>query len=214
LVDVRVILLVEVDMGEYLHPHIELETLRVYDGMYGLINKEIDFHITKNSTSLSAFGSILKDFWEPMSVDVRVILLAEGDTMGEYLHPYIELETLRVYMHVCTLMVWTHQRRDGLSHYQNSTSLSALGSILKDFWEPMSVDVRVILLVEDDKTIYIPCRVGNSWGFHVYVHDGYNASTKRWTLTLPKFDEPFGARFHFERFLGTDVGRCEGHTLG
>ena len=24
--------------------------------------------------------------------------------------------------------------------------------------------------------------------------------TKRWTLTLPKFDEPFGVRFHFENF--------------
>ena len=39
-------------------------------------------------------------------------------------------------------------------------------------------------------------------------------STKRWTLTLPKFDEPFGPRFHFKRFLGTDVDRCEGPTLG
>ena len=25
--------------------------------------------------------------------------------------------------------------------------------------------------------------------------------TKRWTLTLPKFDEPFGVRFHFENFF-------------
>ena len=33
-------------------------------------------------------------------------------------------------------------------------SLSALGFILKGFWESMSVDVRVILLVEDDKTLY------------------------------------------------------------
>jgi hypothetical protein len=33
----------------------------VHDG-YRLINKEIDSHITKNSTSLSALGSILKDF--------------------------------------------------------------------------------------------------------------------------------------------------------
>ena len=31
--------------------------------------------------------------------------------------------------------------------------------------------------------------------------------TKRWTLTLPKFDEPFGVRFHFEKilFLGGTV---------
>ena len=26
-------------------------------------------------------------------------------------------------------------------------------------------------------------------------------STKRWTFTLSKFDEPFGVRFHFERFF-------------
>jgi hypothetical protein len=60
--------------------------------------KEIDFHTTENSTSLSALGSILKDFREPMSAGVKVVLLVEDDTMGEYLHPHIELETLRVYM--------------------------------------------------------------------------------------------------------------------
>ena len=60
--------------------------------------KEVDFHTTKNSTSLSALDSILKDFREPMSVGVKVVLLVEDDTMGEYLHPHIELETLRVYM--------------------------------------------------------------------------------------------------------------------
>jgi hypothetical protein len=43
----------------------------------------------------------------------------------------------------------------------------------------MSVDVRVVLLVEDDKTLYISCRVGNSWGFHVYVHDGYTRTNKK-----------------------------------
>ena len=52
----------------------------------------------------------------------------------------------------------------------------------------MSVDTGVVLLVEDDKTLYIMAT---------------SVSTKRWTLTLPKFDEPFGVRFHFERFLGT-----------
>jgi hypothetical protein len=52
----------------------------------------------------------------------------------------------------------------------------------------MLVDARVVLLVEDDKTMYIMAT---------------NVSTKRWTLTLPKFDEPFSVRFHFERFLGT-----------
>ena len=38
-------------------------------------------------------------------VDVRVILLVEGDTIGEYLHPYIELETLRVYMCMYTMVM-------------------------------------------------------------------------------------------------------------
>jgi hypothetical protein len=41
------------------------------------------------------------------------------------------------------------------------------------------VNVRVVLLVEDDMTLYIPCRVGNSWGFHVYVHDGYKRTNKK-----------------------------------
>ena len=39
-------------------------------------------------------------------------------------------------------------------------------------------------MVEDDKTMYTMAT---------------NVSTKRWTLTLPKFDEPFGVRFHFEK---------------
>jgi hypothetical protein len=69
-----------------------------------------------------------------MSVDVRVILLVEGDTMGEYLHPYIELETLRVYVCMYTMVM--------------------------------------------------------------------DASTRGWTLTLPKFDKRFSPRFHFERFWG------------
>jgi hypothetical protein len=50
---------------------------------------------------------------------------------------------------------------------ENSTSLSAFGSIFlkKNFWrEPMSVNVRVILLVGYDKTLYVPCRVWNSLG--------------------------------------------------
>jgi hypothetical protein len=38
-------------------------------------------------------------------VDVRVILLVEGDIIGEYLHPYIELETLRVYMCMYTMVM-------------------------------------------------------------------------------------------------------------
>jgi hypothetical protein len=67
----------------------------------------------------------------------------------------------------------------------------------------MLVDVRVILLVED-----------NTMGKHLhpYTESGtlraytcMDSSTKRWTFTLSKFDEPFGVRFYFERFLRTDV---------
>ncbi len=81
----------------------------------------------------------MKDFWGPVSVGVKVVLLVEGDTMGEYLHPYTEF--------LGSTHAWTHQRRDGLSHYQNLTSLSAFGSVLKDFRELTSVSVKVILLV-------------------------------------------------------------------
>jgi hypothetical protein len=35
----------------------------------GVVNKEIGFHTIGNSTSLSAFGSILKKFLEGTSVD-------------------------------------------------------------------------------------------------------------------------------------------------
>ena len=108
---------------------------------------------------------------------------------------YFWLRTTRL----STRWLQAYQQKDGLSHYQNSMSLLAFSSILKDFWEPMSIDARVVLLVEDDKTMYTMAT---------------SVSTKRWILTLPKFDEPFGFWFHFERFLGIDVGRCEGHTFG
>ena len=52
--------------------------------------------------------------------------------MGDYLHPHIELGFLKVYIHMYIMVLWTHQLKGGLSHYQNLTSLSAFGSILKD----------------------------------------------------------------------------------
>ena len=80
-------------------------------------------------------------------VYVRVILLVEIDKMGEYLYPHTELETPRVY--VCMYML-------------------VMG-----------------------------------------------ASTRRWILILPKFDEPSSPRFHFwKNFGGTNVGRYESHALG
>jgi hypothetical protein len=83
-VGVRVVLLVEDDtMGKHLHPYIESRTLRVNTYVHsGLINKEIGFHTSKNLTGLSAFGSILKDFWEPVSIGVKVVFLVDGQHNG------------------------------------------------------------------------------------------------------------------------------------
>jgi hypothetical protein len=88
--------------------------------------------------------------------------------MGDYLHPHIELGLLKVYTHMYIMVLWTHQRRGGLSHYQNLTSLSAFSSILKDFCEPMSVNVKVILLVGHDETLYNLIEFGNSRGLQAY----------------------------------------------
>ena len=46
---------------------------------YGRTNEKLDSHITENLTSLSVFGSIFENFWEPMLVNVRVILLVGYD---------------------------------------------------------------------------------------------------------------------------------------
>ena len=46
----------------------------------GPFDEEIDFHTTKILTSLSALGSILKDFWEPMSIGAKVVLLVGQDS--------------------------------------------------------------------------------------------------------------------------------------
>ena len=55
---------------------------------------------------------------------------------------------------------------------------------LKDFWEPMLVGVKVVLLVEGDKTLYIPCRVGNSWGS--YAQDGYKRTNEEMDSYITK----------------------------
>jgi hypothetical protein len=81
-IGVKVILLVGGDIvGKHLHPYIESRTLRVNTYVhygYRLINKEIDSHITKNLTSLSAFGSILKKK-KFLGTDVG---WCEGHTLG------------------------------------------------------------------------------------------------------------------------------------
>jgi hypothetical protein len=112
----------------------------------------MDSHTTQNSTSLSAFGSILKDFWEPTSVDVRVILLIEYD---KTLYIPVEFETLGVFM--CMYMTIMRINKEMDSHIIKIRRAFRLSVpfFWKFFKEPTSVDVRVVFLVEDDKTIYI-----------------------------------------------------------
>jgi hypothetical protein len=75
--------------------------------MYGQTNGFSSLGCQKLA-SLSAHGFILK-FW------VTIIGRCEGqDDMGGYLHPHLELETLKVYMYVHD---GSSQRRDGLLHY-------------------------------------------------------------------------------------------------
>ena len=46
-----------------------------------------------------------------MAVDVRVILLVEGDIMGKHLRPYIESKTLRAYACMYTMVTDASTRR-------------------------------------------------------------------------------------------------------
>ena len=117
--------------------------------------KRWTFASSKIDEPFGVQSHFLNDFWELTLVGVKVVLLVGDDTMGEYLHPYTEFGALEVYTHMYIVVLWTHQRRDGLSHYQNSMSLSTFGSILKYFWEPMSIGVKVIFLVGHDKTLYM-----------------------------------------------------------
>jgi hypothetical protein len=56
----------------------------------------------------------------------------------------------------------------------------------------MSVSAEVVLLVGHDKTLFVPYRVWKLLGFTSVL-------TKRWTLALSKFDEPYGVQSHFEK---------------
>jgi hypothetical protein len=55
--------------------------------MYTRINEKIDSHITEIRRAFRRSVPFLKDFWEPMSVNVRVVLLVRHD---ETLHDLIE----------------------------------------------------------------------------------------------------------------------------
>jgi hypothetical protein len=155
-VGVKVVLLVEGDtMGEYLHPYTEF-----LGSSHAWTHQRRDgLSHYQNLTSLSVSSSIFENFWEPMSIGVKVILLVGGDIVGEYLHPYTKLGTLKVNTNMCTMdklakrWTFTSPKIDkpfgARFHFEN-------------FWEPMSIGVKVILLAGHDNTLYIPCRVWNS----------------------------------------------------
>ena len=254
--------------------HVELETLGTFMCMYMMVT---DVSIRRWALTLPKFGKPFgprfhfEKFW--------------GNRCWLMWGSYSCLKTTRLYTSPCRVgnslgfHVYVH---DGYRHVNkemgsHTTKIWWAFRPTVPFWkilrEPMLVNVKVVLLVEDGKTIYILCRVGNSWDFHVYVHDDHgcinkemdshitknwwafwptvpfwkkfgnrcrlmwrsyswlkttklytshveletlgtfmcmymmtmDASTRRWTLTLPKFDEPFSLQFHFENFLGN---RC------
>ena len=80
------------------------------------------------------------------------------------------------------------------------------------------VYVRVILLVEVDKMgeyLHPHTELETPRVYMCMYTLVMGASTRRWILILSKFDEPFGpGSIFWKNFGGTDVGRCESHTLG
>jgi hypothetical protein len=131
-VGVRVVLLVKDDaMGEHLYPYIGAETLGVYICMDSS-TKRWTFTLSKFDEPFGVRFHF-ENFWEPMSIGVKVILLVGGDIVGKHLHPYIESRTLRVntYVHYGYRLI----NKEIDSHItKNLTSLSAFGSILKKFF--------------------------------------------------------------------------------
>jgi uncharacterized membrane protein YbaN (DUF454 family) len=78
---------------------------------------------------------------------------------------YFWLRMTRLY----TQWLQSYQRKDRLSHYQKLTSLSAFGSVFfENFWEPMSVNVRVAVLVGYDETLHDLIEFGDSWDLQTY----------------------------------------------
>jgi hypothetical protein len=78
----------------------------------------------------------------------------------------------------------------------------------------MSVDVRVILLVKDDRTTYIPIELETLGVFMCMYMMIIGISTKRWLSHYQNSMSLSALGSILKNFWGTDVGRCEGHTLG
>ena len=146
-------------------------------------NKWMDFPIgLPKLASLSAYGFILKildDHYRSMRDDTGRCL-------------YIKLRT------VCTR--WSLRNR--LSYYhQFDGPFGTWFHFWKIFGEPCQM-------------VWKSYSWSNTVGEYLHSYTKFRTikvytctdlSTKRWTFTLSKFDEPFGVRFYFERFLRTDV---------
>jgi hypothetical protein len=101
-----------------------------------------------------------------VSVGVKVVLLVEGDTMGEYLHPYTEFLGST---HACALWFYGLVNEEVDFHTTKiRRAFRRSVPFFENFWKPMSVNARVVLLVKDDTTLYIPIEFGNSWGLQEY----------------------------------------------
>jgi hypothetical protein len=111
--------------------------------MYMRINEKIDSHITEIRQAFRRSVPFLKDFWEPMLVNVRVVLLVGR---RDSIHNGYNRINEKIGSHITEIR----------QAFRRSVPF------LKDFWEPMSVNVRVVLLVGYDTTLYILCRVWNS----------------------------------------------------
>jgi hypothetical protein len=96
---------------------------------------------------------------------------------------HVEFGTLKGFMRMYMMLTGVPTKRYTLTLPKLDEPFGARFHFEKNFVrEPVSVNVRVVLLVKDDTTLYTMVT---------------NVSTKRWTLTLLKIDEPFGVQFHF-----------------
>ena len=97
----------------------------VHDGHGCNMHQQVDglsHWVTKIWRAFRLTVPILKVFGEPTLVDVRVILLVENDKMDEYIHPHIELETLRARM-----VTWVGTTWLSFSLYQTMTHKQRFG---------------------------------------------------------------------------------------
>ena len=124
-------------MGKYLHPYIELRTLRVH---------------TYTDSSTKKWTFTLSKFDEPFGVRFHFFRKIFGNRCRLVWMSYSWLDTTRLYIQ----WLQAYQRKDRLSHYWNFDEPFGVRFHFEKFLrEPTSVNVRVVLLVGYDKTTYI-----------------------------------------------------------